>query len=210
MKLNWRLYFATLGVIALVFLIYESNVWKSDPDVTHVAKSDETYSIIPPEKKQPTFEPEQQVDNGITPTQITIPAIDVDAAIEPVGVLNNGEMGVPEDPDKAGWFEPGTEPGNTGNAVLAGHVDSRTGPAVFYDLKKLEKGDTITVSDDTGDTRTYVVERLESYPWDASPINQIFGPTDEKRLNLITCTGEFLRDQGGHQDRLVVYTTLQP
>ncbi|QAS52993.1 class F sortase [Halobacillus litoralis] len=236
MKLDWKLYFTVLGIAALLMVAYEMNafaLWsdsESNPDVVRVenaeqyaselsASSDDKKEILDGEftvlnnsqslKSGDVIKNEEQADTGIVPTHIKIPSIEVDAPLGAVGVLDNGEMGVPESPQKAGWFEPGTQPGNVGNAVIAGHVDSRTGPAVFYDLKKLKKGDEITVKNDEGEAKTYVVEKLESYPMEESPITQIFGKTDEKRLNLITCTGEFVRDRGGHQDRLVVYSTLK-
>ena len=237
MEMKWKIYFTVVGIVALLMVGYETNVWAnltSSDTETQVERIEnpevEASDITPPEEKlkeqvaggeftvinknkdmnsSEVVKEEKQKETGIVPANIQIPAIDVNSDIESVGVLDNGQMGVPEDPDKAGWFEPGTEPGNTGNSVIAGHVDSRTGPAVFYDLDKLEKGDEITVTDQNGKKKTYVVQKLESYPEKESPIGRIFGPTDEKRLNLITCTGEFVRDQGGHQDRLVVYSTLK-
>ncbi|MCA0970994.1 class F sortase [Halobacillus litoralis] len=230
MNLNWRAYFIVMGFIALFLIIYESDAFallsKEDTDVVRVENP--SSQAAPEEKKKEILDGEftvinkdqnmndekvvkneRQAEEGIIPTQIRIPAIDVDASVEEVGVLENGEMGVPEDPLKAGWFEPGTQPGNRGNSVIAGHVDSRTGPAVFYNLDQLKKGDEITVTAADGEEKTYVVQKLESYPQDNSPIERIFGSTNEKRLNLITCTGEFIRNQGGHQDRLVVYSTLK-
>ncbi|TGB01650.1 class F sortase [Halobacillus salinus] len=230
MKLNWRLYFTVMGLIALFLVIYETNAWavwtKED---TQVVRVENPQSQSAPEEKQKEIlegeftvinkdenmndekvvKNEKQAEEGIIPTRIRIPSIDVDAKIESVGVLDNGEMGVPEDPLKAGWFEPGTQPGNRGNAVIAGHVDSKTGPAVFYHLDQMKKGDEFTVTGKDGKEKTYVVQKLESYPQYNSPIEKIFGSTNEKRLNLITCTGEFIRDKGGHQDRLVVYSTLK-
>ncbi|WP_079477980.1 class F sortase [Halobacillus salinus] len=230
MKLNWRLYFTVMGLIALFLVIYETNAWavwtKED---TQVVRVENAQSQSAPEEKQKEIlegeftvinkdenmndekvvKNEKQAEEGIIPTRIRIPSIDVDAKIESVGVLDNGEMGVPEDPLKAGWFEPGTQPGNRGNAVIAGHVDSKTGPAVFYHLDQMKKGDEFTVTGKDGKEKTYIVQKLESYPQYNSPIEKIFGSTNEKRLNLITCTGEFIRDKGGHQDRLVVYSTLK-
>ncbi|WP_256464144.1 class F sortase [Halobacillus amylolyticus] len=124
-------------------------------------------------------------------------------------MLDNGQMGVPKDDKTVGWFEPGTKPGNTGNAVLAGHVDSYKGPAVFFYLKDLQKGDEIIVTNEEGKELTYVVQKLESYPADEAPIKEIFGKTDKKRLNLITCTGVFDHERGTHLDRLVVYSELK-
>lgn len=234
MKLDWKMYFTILGLTALVMVAYEFNAftfWKDDSDVVRIENASQASyqeTDVPEDQKEEILDGEftvinkngnmrsadvvknqKQEETGITPATISIPAIDVEAAVESVGILDNGQMGVPEDPQKAGWFEPGTEPGSTGNSVIAGHVDSRTGPAVFYDLDQLEKGDEITVSDENGEEKTYVVEKLESYPMDDSPIETIFGSSDEKRLNLITCTGEFLSSIGGHADRLVVYSKLK-
>lgn len=230
MKLNWKLYFTVMGLIALFLIGYETNAWaiwtKEDTQVVRVENPQSSTASKEKKKKildgeftvinknqnmndEEVVKNEKQAEEGIIPTHIQIPSIDVDAVIESVGVLDNGEMGVPEDPLKAGWFEPGTQPGNRGNVVIAGHVDSHTGPAVFYHLDEMKKGDEITVTDKSGEEKTYVVQKLESYPQYNAPIEQIFGSTNEKRLNLITCTGEFIRDKGGHQDRLVVYSTLK-
>ncbi|WP_345240552.1 sortase [Pontibacillus salipaludis] len=154
-------------------------------------------------------DPKVQEDQGIVPTHLSIPAIDVDTDIEEVGILDNGQMGVPDSTKTVGWFEPGTKPGNTGNSVIAGHVDSYKGPAVFFYLKDLQKGDEVTVTDKNGKKLTYVVKALESYPYDNSPIEKIFGTTDKKRLNLITCTGTFDQETNNHLERLVVYTELK-
>ncbi|WP_084599539.1 class F sortase [Pontibacillus chungwhensis] len=156
-----------------------------------------------------TDDPEERKDEGIVPTHLSIPAIDVDTQIEKVGILDNGQMGVPDSTKTVGWFEPSTKPGNTGNSVIAGHVDSYKGPAVFFYLKDLEKGDEVTVTDKDGEKRTYIVKALESYPYDNSPIEEIFGTTDKKRLNLITCTGTFDQETNNHLERLVVYTELK-
>lgn len=145
---------------------------------------------------------------GIEPTTLYIPAIDVETEIVPVGILENGEMGVPEDDTKVGWFEPGYQPGLRGNAVIAGHVDNKRGPAVFFYLKDLKKGDKIHVSNDNGVTLTFIVQKTESYKTEEAPIQEIFGKFPRPRLNLITCTGRFDRKLGGHEERLVVYTEL--
>lgn len=145
---------------------------------------------------------------GIYPAKLSIPKAGIEADIEETGTLANGQMGVPADLKNAAWYEPGTKPGNKGNAVIDGHVDSKTGPAVFYSLKKLEKGDEVNVSDQNGFTLTYIVKELVSYPRDKAPLKEIFGETEKRNLNLITCTGLFNREQHTHEERLVVYTEL--
>ncbi|WP_252314379.1 class F sortase [Sinobaca sp. H24] len=143
------------------------------------------------------------------PVSLAVPAIDITADLEPVGVLENGQMGVPSTENGVAWFEPGVSPGEQGNAVLAGHVDSKTGPAIFYDLEELEAGDEIEVTDDEGETLTFVVQRAESYDRKDAPLEEIFGASNTRNLNLITCTGTFDQAEGTHDERLVVYTELQ-
>ena len=89
---------------------------------------------------------------GIEPARITIPAIDVDAPFTaPLGMLSSTEMETPADPDDVGWFSLSRLPGEIGPAIVAGHVDSRTGPAVFYRLRDLAPGDEITIHADDGE-----------------------------------------------------------
>ncbi len=145
---------------------------------------------------------------GIKPVTLEIPAIGVTSDIENVGELENGQMGVPEGVDNVGWFEPGTLPGNRGSSVMAGHIDSLTGPAVFYKLDQLKKGDEVVVKDAEGKSLTFIVTKTERYPRKDAPIDEIFGFSYGSRLNLITCTGEFNRKAKTHEERLVVYTEL--
>lgn len=145
---------------------------------------------------------------GIEPTVIEIPALDVKATIEEVGRLENGQMGVPKDPDQAGWFSPGTKPGGRGSAVIAGHVDSKTGPAVFYELDKMEIGDEVLIHSEDGEIVRFAVVKKVAYPRTDAPVDAIFGFTYGSGLNLITCTGSWDRKAKTHDDRLVVYTEL--
>ncbi|TFD95878.1 class F sortase [Jeotgalibacillus sp. R-1-5s-1] len=144
----------------------------------------------------------------LTPVSLTIPSLEIEAPVIQVGMLENGEMEVPEDVNEVGWFEPGVMPGARGNSVLAGHVDSYRGPAVFFKLKDLKQGDEIIVTGENGETLTFAVTDIQTYPSDGAPIERIFGPSGERNLNLITCTGPFNRDSGQYPDRLVVYTQL--
>ncbi|WP_198135887.1 class F sortase [Pontibacillus chungwhensis] len=161
------------------------------------------------ESGQPTMlqEPEQ---NGISPTRIRIPAINVDAPIVQKRLNEEREMEVPDNGEDVGWFEPGTMPGNSGNAILAGHVDDRNGPAVFFDLKELEQGDLIYLTGKDGKELTFEVKKVIAYPKDNAPLHKIFGPSNQRNLNLLTCTGTFDHSIQDHEERLVVYTSLKP
>lgn len=160
------------------------------------------------EKLESVQKQRQESIKGMEPASIEIESIGVKAAIEPTGILENGEMGVPEDVDQVGWFEPGFKAGAKGHAVLAGHVDSLTGPAVFYELKKVEPGDQVKLFDAKGREMVFEVQKLASYETDAAPIEEIFGNADGRFINLITCTGDFNRDIGSHEERLVVTAEL--
>lgn len=143
-----------------------------------------------------------------TPTGLEIPAVGIQGPVEEVGILDNGQMGVPDSAEGIGWFSPGVNPGEQGNAVVAGHVDSRSGPAVFYDLEKMEAGDEVNVTDENGDTLIFEVTKVAKYDRREAPMEEIFGSTEGRHLNLITCTGTFNQEFGTHDDRLVVYTEL--
>lgn len=145
---------------------------------------------------------------SVVPTRLLIPAIALDAEVETVQVLSNGQMGVPGDPERVGILMPWTKAGEPGNAVISGHVDHLTGPAVFYDLKKLSPGDRVIVANRAGTELTFLVTSVETFKTEEAPLQRIFGATDSKHLNLITCTGRFNRKTQEHERRLVVFTEL--
>lgn len=171
-------------------------------------------SIEPPiqSSKQLTEQdimPADPSTTAIVPVRIQIPKIGVDAEVIEAGLLPDGQMEAPEDDAKVGWFEPGYKPGLNGSSVMAGHVDNKTGPAVFFYLKKLNPGDEIHVSDAGGKTLTFIVTDVVAYKTEESPIDTIFGPSEEPMLNLITCTGTYNKKTDEHDQRLVVYSKLK-
>ncbi len=144
------------------------------------------------------------------PVRVQIPSIKVDAAIEYVGLTPEGNMDTPKNYDNTAWYEPGARPGDVGNAAIAGHVDSKTGKAVFWDLAKLKAGDEIFVVGDDGVTRRFVVAGVDSYGRSAAPLQQIFGPTSERHLNIITCDSTTPFTNGQYAANVVVYTNYAP
>lgn len=142
------------------------------------------------------------------PVRIVIPRLKIDADVEHVGLAPDGAMDVPQRFDTVGWYKLGARPGELGNAVLAGHLDSKTGPAIFWRLKELQPGDEVIVAADDGKERRFVVRELENYIYDQAPLERIFGQTESVGLNLITCIGTFDRRSQNYDQRLVVYTTL--
>ncbi|MDP9351222.1 MAG: class F sortase, partial [Chloroflexota bacterium] len=132
--------------------------------------------------------------------------VQVDAPVEYVGKTATGAMAAPEGWWNVGWYRLGPAPGEMGNAVLAGHLDSESGPAVFWRLRELQVGDTVSVVDDRGNTIRFVVRRMQVYYNDNAPIREIFGAADGAYLNLITCDGYFDPDARIYDRRLVVFS----
>lgn len=138
------------------------------------------------------------------PTRLKISAIGLDTPLESLRIGADGALAPPRDFDKAGWYADGTRPGDVGPAVIAGHVDSRRGKAVFYDLRKLAKGDRIDVVRSGRNVRFTVVSTAW-YPKTAFPTNQVYGPTPDRQLRLITCGGVFDHRLRSYKDNFVVY-----
>jgi sortase (surface protein transpeptidase) len=142
------------------------------------------------------------------PVRVSIPAIGVNAKLEKLHLAGDGTLQGPRRWGEAGWFVDSSRPGEPGPAVLAGHVDSRTGPAVFYRLNKLRVGDRVFVIAASGATVTYVVDARASYPKDRFPSSLVYGPTPLPELRLITCTGDFDFVHHNYLDNLVVSAHL--
>jgi Sortase domain len=139
------------------------------------------------------------------PARLEIPAIGVSAPLVRLGLLaDDGTMEVPRDYGVAGWFTGGPMPGQLGPAVIAGHVDSRTGPAVFYRLRDLRPGDQLRVVRADGRVVKFEVESLARYPKRELLDDEVFGPTTTPALRVITCAGDFDRSRRRYGDNLVV------
>jgi hypothetical protein len=137
---------------------------------------------------------------------IAIPKIGVEATVVEVGLQADGAMQVP-DPDQVGWYKLGPRPGAPGPAVLVGHLDSRTGPAVFYRLRQLRPGDEILVGQRDGTSSRFVVGRLEQLPKTALPTKRIWTTTSRPLLRLVSCGGRFNRATGHYRDNVIVYAS---
>lgn len=142
------------------------------------------------------------------PVRLRIPAIGLDTVVQWVGVDAEGRLAVPSNYTDVGWYQEGPAPGTPGNAVIDGHLDSTTGPAVFYRLNELQPGDEIFTVSETGQEYRFVVTTSEVYPVSDAPLDKIFGPADLPKLNLITCDGAFDRAIRQYDMRLVVYSQL--
>lgn len=145
------------------------------------------------------------------PVRLLIPSIMVDASIESVGVLPNGDLATPlaKRWDDVGWYQTGPVPGQRGSAVIDGHLDRPGGyPAIFWRLRELHAGDTVIIMNSQGKAIHFHVTQVAFYAPQAAPLQEIFGNGGGTYLNLITCAGDWIPDQHQTTQRLVVYTTL--
>lgn len=144
------------------------------------------------------------------PVTLVIPKIGVKASVESVGLDPTGALATPTTAFRVAWYDGGPLPGQPGNAVIDGHLDSRIyGEAVFWNLDKLVPGDKVEVEMPAKRTLTFVVQRVAVYAYNDAPLDEIFGDTDTPNLNLITCTGVFNRSNRNYDRRRVVYTRLE-
>ncbi len=148
--------------------------------------------------------PDKAGADAARPTRLRIPAIQVDAPLEELHLDASGALGAPHDWAHAGWFADGAVPGEVGPAVIAGHVDSTTGPAVFARLDRLRPRDVIEV-ERGGTLVSFAVVSVDRYPKDAFPTARVYGPTPDSQLRLITCSGDFNSARRSYVDNTVVY-----
>lgn len=139
------------------------------------------------------------------PDRLRIDSLGVDADVIDLGLDAEGALEVPRDFAQTGWWTGGAVPGEDGPAVIVGHVDSVDGPAVFFRLDELAAGDEVTVVGDDGTETAFVVERSQQVDKDEFPTDEVYGPTDDAELRLVTCGGEFDDEVGHYDDNVIVF-----
>jgi sortase family protein len=137
------------------------------------------------------------------PLSLIIPALGVRAPVDAVDA-RDGDLQVPDDPDRVGWWQEGASPGGgAGTALIAGHVDTaRSGPGALFWLDRLRPGDAVTVATTSGDAR-YVVVALRRYPKADLP-RSIAAPAGSPGLTIVTCGGPFDHAARSYLDNVVV------
>ncbi|MFM9369881.1 class F sortase [Streptomyces sp. Da 82-17] len=130
--------------------------------------------------------------------RVRIPAIQVDAPIQPVGLDAEGWVDAPppEDPNLAGWFNGAVSPGEKGTSVVVGHVDNNAGPAVFYGLGSLTKGNHVEIQRKDGRTAVFEVYGIEVFDKNNFPGTKVYGDNGSPELRVITCGGGFTKENG--------------
>lgn len=146
--------------------------------------------------------------SGVIVTRVSIPAIGVSSDIELLTLDSMGALLPPVDFNRAGWYSGGVIPGQIGPAIIAGHIDSITAPAVFANLHKMTPGMKILVSLSNGTVLTFAADRSEVVPKTQFPSSSVYGTVPTPQLRVITCDGNFNHATGHYDDNLVVFATL--
>jgi sortase (surface protein transpeptidase) len=143
------------------------------------------------------------------PCRIAIPEIGVDAKVTWLGLNPNRTLQVPKDYSLTGWWSGGHKPGHDGPTVIVGHVDGRSGPAVFYRLKRLQPGDIVKIWQ-VGKRTPIRYEVVDKGEWAKNdfPTDLVYGDTPGPTLRLITCGGDFNHSTGHYVDNIIVFARI--
>ncbi len=142
-----------------------------------------------------------------SPVSLTIPLIGVKTHLITLGLTADGALQVPSTWSVAGWYTGSPRPGAVGSAIIVGHIDSVNGPAVFFRLPELRRGDDVYVKRADGTTVEFRVTSVQTYLKDQFPTQAVYGPTPDAELRLITCGGTFDPATGHYLSNIVVYAT---
>ncbi|MFE9840754.1 class F sortase [Streptomyces goshikiensis] len=169
-----------------------------------VAVSSDQLPVKPPEPPQ-----DLEVLEHSSVQRVRIPAIKVDAPVMTVGLDAQGWIDAPppQDPNLAGWYLNGISPGQRGSAVLVGHVDNAQGPAVFYGLGSVRKGNHIEVERYDGRTAVFEVYGVEVFSKESFPGARVYGDTGHAELRVITCGGGYSKAKG-YDGNVVVFARM--
>jgi hypothetical protein len=142
------------------------------------------------------------------PVRLRIPAIGVDTPLERLGLDKQGTVQPPTAWQEAGWFTGSARPGQAGPAVILGHVDSTSGPAVFYRLQLLRPGAAVEVTRADHTTIVFRVAGQQKVAKSQFPTDLVYGPTLEPSLRLVTCGGSFDAKSHHYRDNIIVSAVL--
>ncbi|WP_354570602.1 sortase [Glaciihabitans sp. UYNi722] len=145
---------------------------------------------------------------GVVVTHVDIPDIGVSSDLELLNLDGNGALLPPVGFAKAGWYQGGVLPGDVGPAIIAGHVDSAHGPAIFAHLGDVQPGSKITVTLSDGRALTFEVQKSEKSLKTQFPTSDVYGNVPTPQLRVITCGGPFDPRSGHYTENLVLFATL--
>ncbi|KJS62651.1 peptidase C60 [Streptomyces rubellomurinus] len=210
-----RLLRAGMGAAAVgLLLIYNSvdTTPAGDPAAAPAAPPAATAAASPPPSPAaPAAAPGAPVLKRAKPTRLRIPQIAVDAPFTELALGPTGQLDAPPPDDKnlVGWYRDGVTPGERGSAVVAGHIDTSKGPAVFLLLSLLLPGNKVEVSRADGTVAVFSVDSVETFAKNAFPDQRVYGKTPDAQLRLITCGGTYDKQKRDYLDNVVVFAHLE-
>lgn len=139
------------------------------------------------------------------PVALGIDRLGLDTRLIGLRKGQQGELQVPENPKRVGWYSQGFAPGDDGPAVLVGHVDSYRGPGVFARLHEMVAGDTVTIRRADGSLSGWVVQRVETFAKRDFPTEDVYVGDGTPTLRLVTCGGEFDAKAKSYLSNVVVF-----
>ncbi|MBY8875709.1 class F sortase [Micromonospora sp. PLK6-60] len=144
------------------------------------------------------------------PIRLSVPAIKVAAPVGAVGQAPDGSIAVPplSRHNETGWYDRGPTPGEPGRAIIVGHVDTKSGPSVFYDLRRLKKGDRIEVTRSDRSVVVFQVDSVEYFQKNQFPAGRVYGDQGPPGLRLITCGGAWVGGGTGYADNVIAFASL--
>lgn len=142
------------------------------------------------------------------PMRLLVDDVELDAPLDPTGVREDGLMEIPDDGDRAGWYQYGPSPGaGSGSVVLAGHVDTSEGLGAMAALRDVDLGAVVSVEMSDGTSQRYEIIGRETVEKDDLPTDEIFDRGGPERLTLITCGGPWRSEASSYRDNVVVVAT---
>jgi len=142
------------------------------------------------------------------PVRLVIPAIGVNTRLIRLGITSNDTLQVPVSAAIAGWFTGGPRPGAVGASIIAGHIDSYSGPGVFFRLRELHRGEGVYITRANGSVARFRIIAVRRYAKDRFPTAKVYGAVPDPELRLITCGGQFDYATGSYLSNVVVYAVL--
>ncbi|MFJ4968774.1 class F sortase [Streptomyces sp. NPDC088755] len=156
--------------------------------------------------------PAREPLDGAAPRSVRVPSVGIDAPVVPRGLDEDGAIDPPpyDLPQTAGWYDKGTRPGAEGPALLVGHVDTETRPAVFYGLSAVRPGERVEVTRDDGSVTEFTVDDVQVVTRERFDAEQAYGPRVAGRaeLRLITCGGTYDEKSRSYTANVVVSAYL--
>jgi hypothetical protein len=152
--------------------------------------------------------PQPEIRPVASPVGLVIPSIGVRTGLVRLGLTSSGQLQVPSTTTVAGWYTGSARPGAIGAAVIVGHIDSRSGPGVFYQLGTMRPGEKVYVRRADGSLAVFQVTSVRSYLKSQFPTLTVYGPVPYAELRLITCGGTFDWATGHYLSNTIVYASL--